>query len=347
MAGAAPALESAIGIVVVDTRNIQLKDGNKMKAQTVNLIWGLILILAGGLFLAQNLGYIEQLSPQWWLAIFSALSLLFLTSYFLSGVQNWGWLFPASIFAGVALTLSMALSGIDNAAVGAPVIASVGIPFVVAYLLQPRQNWWALIPAWVMEVLTLIIFIAERAAGEVIGALFLFAIALPFLLVYLVNRSRRWALIPAFVLATIGLIPLLTLRASGELIGAFVTFAIALPFVIVYFWSPGNWWALIPAGVMGSISLGLLIFAGSGFNANIAVLGNGVLFLGWAATFGILWLRRDVHPTAWAKYPAVILTLIGVMALVFGAGFQNYWPAALIVLGGWLIYANLRAKKSL
>ena len=32
-----------------------------MKARSINLVWGIILILAGGLFLAQNLGYLEEL----------------------------------------------------------------------------------------------------------------------------------------------------------------------------------------------------------------------------------------------------------------------------------------------
>ena len=57
-----------------------------MKARYANLFWGVILILGGGLFLAQNLGYLEGLTPLVWSGIFGATSLLFLVGYLISGL---------------------------------------------------------------------------------------------------------------------------------------------------------------------------------------------------------------------------------------------------------------------
>lgn len=316
-----------------------------MKAKYVNFIWGLVLILGGGLFLASNLGYLENRSPQLWTAIFTSASLLFFAGYFLNGVQEWGWLFPASIFGALALTIELSELGLQGSVVAAPILASIALPFAVAFVLEPRQRWWALIPAWVMVVLTSLMLFVERVPGEAVAALILFSIALPFLVVFLVDRSRRWALIPAFVLAAVGMIPLLATRLSGELMGAVVLMFIALPFFVVYFWSERNWWALVPAGILTSIALSLVLVLGGQFEPQEASLMTGVMFLGWSATFGVLWLRRASQPTDWARYPALGLLAAGVLALISRAGFQMFWPLVIIAVGVLILVLNLWPRR--
>ena len=83
--------------------------------------------------------------------------------------------------------------------------------------------------------------------GNLIGALFLFAVAAPFLVVFLLNRSRRWALIPAWVMFILGTITLLADHVDGNLIGALFMYAVALPFLVVYLIDRTRRWALIPA----------------------------------------------------------------------------------------------------
>ena len=180
-----------------------------MKAKYISMIWGLALIIAGGIFLAQNMGYIPQIANQAWIFIFGGLSVLFFASYFFAGVRQWGWLFPATITAGLAITIALSSAGHTRSYVGAPVLASMTVPFLVAFLVDTRKNWWALIPTWMLGMITIVTIIADIARGEVIGTLVLLSIAAPFLVVYLMDRAKKWALIPAFVLTAIGLIPLL------------------------------------------------------------------------------------------------------------------------------------------
>ena len=75
-----------------------------MKAKPVNIIWGIALVIIGGLFLAYNLGAFGTLPLNFWLVAFAGASLLFFITYLVNGVKEWGWLFPACIFGGVATT---------------------------------------------------------------------------------------------------------------------------------------------------------------------------------------------------------------------------------------------------
>jgi hypothetical protein len=171
----------------------------------------------------------------------------------------------------------------------------------------------------------------------------MWGIGIPFLVVYLTDRTRWWALIPGGILVVFGVIPVLTTAAAGELIGAVVMFIIALPFFVVYFARRENWWALIPAGSCASIGLMILLSGLVGVEPDDAGWLNGILFLGIGLTFGVLWLRRSSAPTAWARYPALILLLMGLLAIALGQGMQDYLgPIAVIALGIWILYNTTR-----
>lgn len=319
-----------------------------MKTRWTSLFWGVVLIAAGGAFLAQNLGYLEELGLQAWMIIFGVASLLFFVTYFINGVSNWGWLFPGFIFAALALTLGLADRGVEGAWIAAPILVAVGLPFLAAFALAPRRNWWALIPVWGFAVIVLIVVFAEQIQGEWIGALILFSIGLPFLLVFVVNRQQWWALIPAWTMLVVGLIILLSSLVAGEWIAVFVLMGIALPFFLVFFRNREHWWALLPAGILTSVAVTVLLyglFSGRGGLLSKPGIFNAIIFLGIALTFLALWFLRSTQPTGWAIYAVGISALVALISLVFSAS-DIAFPMVIIAIGLVVLYFAFKPKKA-
>jgi hypothetical protein len=319
-----------------------------MNINRAGLFWGLLLIGAGLLALADQMGYVDSFSPQTWMIIFAGISLLGLVSYALSGFKQWGWLFPAGIFGGLAVIIALAEANVNSAAVASPLFIGLTIPFAAAYLTDRARNWWALIPGGVMLFLALTTLLVDSAGGEWVGALFLFMIAISFLLVYLNNRTRLWALIVAYAMAVLGIAPLMSIDGrDAAYYGPIFLFAVALPFFIVYFRSPQNWWAIIPAGALTTISIiaalaiaGLINDGGRGaFNG--AGYANALLMGGLAVTFAVVWLR---HAKPWAKVVTAALAVVAVASLFFANYSQILWPVAIILVGIYLFYTALRPR---
>jgi len=314
-----------------------------MNMNRSGLFWGILLILAGLLALADQMGYIDTFSAQMWIILFAGISMLGFVSYALSGFKQWGWLFPAGVFGGLALIIVLAEANVDSAAVATPLFIGLTIPFAAAYLTDRTRNWWALIPGGVMVFLALTTLLVDTAGGEWVGALFLFMIALAFLVVYLNNQTRIWALIVAYATAVLGLAPLMSIGGrDAAYFGPIFLFAVALPFFVVYFRSANHWWAIIPAGALTTLALiTALAIAGWIRNANEGGYANALLMGGLAATFAVVWLR-DAKP--WARIVTIALALVAVASVFFASYSQIFWPVAIILVGIYLFYTALRPK---
>jgi hypothetical protein len=308
------------------------------------IFWGVVLIIIGGFTLTGQMGLIDNHSPQFWMTAFAGLSLLFLVTYLVSGFRAWGWLFPTFISGALALTIFLADYGYTSSAIGAPILLSVAFPFIVAFGLDVRKNWWALIPAWVMFILAMVTFAADRIQGETITMIVMLAFALPLVIVFVLDRTRWWALIPAFVFGSVAFIPALAANFNGGTIGGFVNIVIGLPFIAAYLVSPKAWWAIIPGGVMASIGLMIILTGLPGNNA--AEYAIAMMFLGWAATFALVFIRQTLHPAKWAIYPAIVMASISVIMLLIAAGFQTFYPLVLIGAGIVLLVLSLRKQPS-
>jgi hypothetical protein len=314
-----------------------------MNVNKSSLFWGILLIGAGALGLAQQLGYIDSSSPLLWIGAFAAISLAAFVSYTLSGWKQWGWLFPAGVFGGLATTVALATSNMDSAAVGSPLFIGLTIPFAAAYLTDRSHNWSALIPGGVMLFLTLVTLLVDSAGGEWVGALFLFMIALSFLLVYLNNQTRTWALLVAYITAVLGIAPLMaTGGRDAAYYGPIFLLAVALPFFILYFRSAQNWWAIIPAGSVTVLAIiAALAIAGFIQSANEGGYVNALLMGGLAATFAVVWLR---HGKAWAKVVSIVLAAVAVASVFFISYYEIFWPVAIILGGIYLLFTALRPR---
>lgn len=314
-----------------------------MNINRSSLFWGLLLIGAGAVGLAQQMGYIDQFDEQIWMWVFAVVSLAAFINYALSGWRQWGWLFPAGVFGGLAVTVALATNNVDSAAVASPLFIGLIIPFAAAYLDDRTRNWWALIPGGVMLFLTLVTLLVDSAGGEWVGALFLFMIALTFFVVYLNNRTRTWALLVAYILAVLGIAPLMSTGGrDADFYGAIFLFAVALPFFVVYFRSPTHWWAIIPAGAVTAVAVvAALAIAGWIRNEVQGGYANALLMSGLAATFAVVWLRHD---KPWARIVTIALAAVAVASVFFGSYSQIFWPVAIILVGVYLFYTALRPR---
>jgi len=315
-----------------------------MNVNKSSLFWGLLLIIGGGVALAQQFGYMDQLPDSAWMWVFALISLVALVSYITSGLKEWGWLFPAGVFGGLAVTVALATNNVDTAAVGSPLFFGLLIPFAAAYLTDRTRNWWALIPGGVMLFLGLLMLVVDTARGEWIGSLFLFMVALSFFVVYLNNRTHQWALLVAYILFVLSIAPAMA-SFGGDTAGYFGSvflFAIALPFFIVYFRANENWWAIIPAGVMTTLSvITILAIAGWIRDTETGGYSNAILMGGLAITFGFVWLR---HSKTWAKIVTVVLAALAVASVFFTSYTEIFWPIVFLLAGGYLLFTAMRPK---
>jgi hypothetical protein len=314
--------------------------------KSASLFWGIALILVSIALLADRLGYIDfsSISTNVWVFIFGGAAILFLLSYFLNGVKQWGWLFPTFICAALSLTIWLVTRDLTGAFLGAPILAAVALPFYVGFALN-RKDWGLLIPAWVLTILTIITLTADQVAGTWIGALFLLSAALPFLIVFLMNRTRLWALIPAWVLFILGLITLLSDHVNGNLIGALFMYSVALPFLVVYLMDRTRRWALIPAAVIaiiGTFPLLSMLITGD-------VAGAVGMFL-FALPFFVVYFRwyKDGW---WALIPAGIFASIGLVVVVsmFVPHNQDLWNGILtgiLLLGFGVTFGLLWLRRA-
>lgn len=315
-----------------------------MNVNKSSLFWGLLLIGFGAYALAQTMGYEITQSPVVWAFIFGGISLLSLIFYLVDGVRAWGWLFPVGIFGALAFLLAMVSNGVDSPGMVAPLFIGIGLPFIVAYLIDRTRNWWALIPAGVMLFLAFTMLMVDTTRGEWIGSLFLFMIGLSFFIVYLNNRTRNWALLVAYILFVLSIAPAMA-SGGGETAGYYGSvflFAVALPFFIIYFRSEANWWAIIPAGVMTTLSVvATLGIAGWISNPERGGYSNALLMGGLAATFAVVWLR---HAKPWAKIVTIVLAALAVASVFFASYTEIFWPVAIILAGGYLLFTAMRPK---
>lgn len=246
-----------------------------MKRFDPRIIIGLLLLLGGGLALAQTLGYLENASNYFWGGVFLLGGLMFL----------------AMLFGG---------------------------------------NWWAAFPGFTLAALGVVVLLPE-SLGELGGAVFLGGIALSFWYVYFSNRaSRWWAIIPGGVLTALSLL-IVASSFFDEYSGAIVLGGIGLTFFLVYITAPvERWWALIPGGVLATLAA--MTVATERFGAFES---GGFFFLGLALTFLLVAVLARMR---WAYWPALILGIMGALALVNLMNIANYvWAAILILAGGFMI----------
>ena len=165
-----------------------------------------------------------NLLPQQVMGLFvmTLIAIPFLGVYLIDNA-NWWALIPAFVLVVIGVMIVIVeLNLAPEALLGPVMFGAIALPFLVVYF-RNRENWWALIPAYVMLALALMILLDEANVLNdlLIPAYVMFAVAIPFFAVYANNRENWWALIPAGIVSLIGL-GLLFAEAALELVVPFL-----------------------------------------------------------------------------------------------------------------------------
>jgi hypothetical protein len=190
------------------------------------MIWGGLLIILGGVLLVETL---VGLSAWVWVAALGLSGLGVLGIYLTDTTQRW-MLIPAYVLLAITgLVALIQVNFLQDEFIATYVLTIIAIPFLVVYL-RDRQQWWALIPAYVLVAIGVMVgLIGERVLDDLlIPAYVMLAIALPFFVVYVLNTKQWWALIPGGITGLMGVSFLL---AEG-------TFKYVIPAIIILI---GGW----------------------------------------------------------------------------------------------------------
>jgi hypothetical protein len=163
------------------------------------IVLGAVLLLGGGLLLAQALGYLKNATDLFWGSILLVAGVAFLSLLF---GGHWWAAFPGFPLTalGVVILLWERLGNFE----GMIILGSVAVSFWVVYGMD-RSNWWALIPAGVLTTLAAITVMPEDMGLFGSGTVFFLGLALTFVLVAWLAKAN-WAYYPAAVLGIFGVL---------------------------------------------------------------------------------------------------------------------------------------------
>jgi hypothetical protein len=202
-----------------------------MRRFDLRLLFGVLLIVAGLLFLAQTLGILPGGMLLLWAIVFGLGGAAFVW-LLASDRSQWWAVIPGFSLLGLAALMAImsVVPGAGGTWGGALFLGAVGLSFVIVYVLR-RDFWWAIIPAGAVLTLALIALSADFLGDVESGALLFLGLGLTFAVVGLVPTPRghmRWAFIPAVILAGMGAITALALGSLLNYIWPLALIAVGL-----------------------------------------------------------------------------------------------------------------------
>jgi len=172
------------------------------------ILWGSLLILAGILFLLQNI-FAFQFGDIFWTIILGLAGLFFL-SVFISNRAQWWSLIPGVTLLSIALMilLSTLFPEVGELLSGSIVLGGIGLSFLLIYLTN-REHWWTIIPAGVLLTLALVVGLESLISESDFISIFFVGLGITFAVVAILPTAEgkmRWAWIPAGILVLMGLL---------------------------------------------------------------------------------------------------------------------------------------------
>lgn len=173
---------------------------DKPSSTSLNWLWGSILIALGVTALLAQ--FVPGLKGPIVASFFVAGGAIFFMVY-MRDHEHWWALIPGYTLVMIGGVILLGTVGFPGNFIGVFIMLAIAFPFLYVYV-RNRENWWALIPAYVMSSIAGIIAFSGILPGKLMGSYVLFSIALPFFYVYLRDREHWWALIPAGIMSLIG-----------------------------------------------------------------------------------------------------------------------------------------------
>lgn len=166
------------------------------------VLGALALIAVGVLGLLASLGVLEGIGGLFGVVLFGGLAVFAASQGRRTG--QFFWRAAAYPLLGLAIA-SVAPNGVG----GAAFLASLGVPFFLAWR-DDERRWWALIPAGTLFALAATAFLDEtRLGASVSGSVFLLGLAATFFaLTRLRVAPQPWGVFPAVALALLSLVTL-------------------------------------------------------------------------------------------------------------------------------------------
>ncbi|MBN1286523.1 MAG: hypothetical protein JXB47_14080 [Anaerolineae bacterium] len=197
------------------------------RSQQLRLVVGLGLIGLGVLWLVSTTDIIADDLMGWlWVVAMGVVAGVFVWVY--RSTEELGALLGAYISGAIAVIILLGQINLAGPWIGVFVMLAIAAPFFFVWW-RDRQQWWALIPAYVMVAISGVILLSETIAGELIGTYVLWAIALPFGVLFLLKpRENWWALIPGGVMFLVGLG-----LVAGEILTSGAGFAVVVAVALI------------------------------------------------------------------------------------------------------------------
>ncbi|MBT3338200.1 MAG: hypothetical protein HN855_08185 [Anaerolineae bacterium] len=182
-----------------------------MKRFDMRIVFGLVLIGTGALFLLENLGIFHGGIDLMGAAILGGAGLTFLYVYSINR-SNWWALIPGTTLLAISLNILIAqlFPALSNIIGGGIILGGIGLSFWIIFLTH-RSFWWAIIPAGVLSSLAIVSVLDEIIPGGKTDGLFLVGLGMTFILIALLpgyENNLKWAYIPGGILTLIGILTL-------------------------------------------------------------------------------------------------------------------------------------------
>src|SRR5574341_124464 len=167
----------------------------------------------GGLLLVIALNILQDAAIAYY--VLTAIAFPFIVGWLLNR-HNWGLLIPAYVLLAVCGVVFLSERRlIPGEFIATYILSAIALPFLIGWATNPKERWGLLIPAYVLlAVGAMVGLIGLNVLRELlIPSYIMFAIAVPFLYVFVRSPQNWWALIPGGIMSVIGLGFLLSAEA--------------------------------------------------------------------------------------------------------------------------------------